>query len=305
MPINVPDNLPSAEILNNENIFYMNENRAYHQDIRPLNIVILNLMPKKIITETQLLRLLGNSPLQINLTLLYPDTHSFKNTSREYLIKYYETFENIKDRKFDGMIITGAPVEQIDFEEVDYWPELVKIMDWSLHNVYSTLHICWGAQAGLYHHFGIPKHPLDKKMFGVFQHTVRKKDVKLLRGFDDVFYVPHSRHSEVRRDDIEKVKGLQILAESDESGVYIVSARKGRQIFVTGHPEYDPLTLKSEYMRDIANGLHIDIPENYFPGNNVERTPIVKWRSHSNLLFINWLNYYVYQEVPFNLDEIN
>lgn len=304
MPINIPDNLPAAEILSNENIFAMQEGRAFHQDIRPLSIVILNLMPNKIITETQILRLLSNSPLQVDVTLLYPETHSFKNTSEEYLVKYYKTFEGIKDKKFDGMIITGAPVEQMDFAEVDYWPEMAQIMDWSLHNVYSTLHICWGAQAGLYHHFGVPKYPLPAKIFGVFPHRITKSNVKLLRGFDDLFYVPHSRHTEVRRTDIEKIAELDILSESDESGVYIVATNGGRQIFVTGHSEYDPLTLQAEYQRDISNGLPINIPQNYFPEDDPTKPPIVKWRGHSNLLFANWLNYYVYQETPYNLSDI-
>lgn len=305
MPINIPDGLPAAEILNNENIFVMNEGRASHQDIRPLSIIILNLMPNKIVTETQILRLLGNSPLQVDITLLYPETHRTKNTPEEYLIKYYDTFENIKDKKFDGMIITGAPIEQMDFEHVDFWTELVKIMDWCQHHVYSTLHICWGAQAGLYHHFGVPKYPLSAKMFGVFPHTVNQKNVGLLRGFDDIFYVPHSRNTEVRREDIEKINDLEILSESKESGVYLVATKDGRQIFVTGHSEYDPLTLKSEYFRDLSGGLPINIPQNYFPEDDPEKPPIVRWRSHSNLLFANWLNYYVYQETPFNLDEID
>jgi len=304
VPINIPDDLPSAEILNNENIFIMNEGRAFHQDIRPLSIVILNLMPNKIITETQLLRLLGNSPLQVDVTLLYPNTHFSKNTPREHVLKFYETFDDIREQKFDGMIMTGAPIEQMDFETVDYWPELVKIMDWSLHNVYSTLHICWGAQAGMYHHFGVPKYQLPAKMFGVFPHTLNKKNVRLFRGFDDVFFVPHSRHSEVRREDIENVDELEIMSESRESGVYIVTTKGGRQIFVTGHSEYDPLSLKSEYDRDIANGLSINIPRNYFKEDDPEQPPIVKWRSHANLLFSNWLNYYVYQETPYNLNEI-
>jgi homoserine O-succinyltransferase/O-acetyltransferase len=305
MPINIPDGLPAAEILNNEDVFIMNEGRASHQDIRPLSIVILNLMPNKIVTETQILRLLGNSPLQVDITLLYPETHHSKNTSKEYLIKYYETFENIKDKKFDGMIITGAPIEQMEFEQVDFWPELAKIMDWSQHHVYSTLYICWGAQAGLYHHFGVPKYPLPAKMFGVFPHTRTKKNVRLLRGFDDVFYVPHSRHTEVRREDIEKIEELEILSDSKESGVYLIATKKGRQIFVTGHSEYDILTLQAEYFRDVENGLPINIPKNYFPEDDPENPPIVKWRGHSNLLFSNWLNYYVYQETPFNLEEID
>ncbi len=304
VPINIPNDLPSSEILNNENIFVMNEERAVHQDIRPLSIVLLNLMPNKITTETQILRHLSNSPLQVDVTLLHPETHSSKNTPKEHLLKFYEKFEEIKEKKFDGMIITGAPVEQMDYEEVDYWPELVKIMEWSLHHVYSTFHICWGAQAGLYHHFGVPKYQLPAKMFGVFPHVVNKKNIRLLRGFDDIFFAPHSRHTEVRRDDIEKVKELEILSESRESGVYIVSSKGGRQIFVMGHSEYDPLSLKSEYDRDVAKGLPINIPKNYFPDDDPEKTPVVKWRGHANLLFSNWLNYYVYQETPYNINEI-
>jgi homoserine O-succinyltransferase len=305
MPIKIPDGLPAAEILNNEDVFIMNEGRASHQDIRPLSIVILNLMPNKIVTETQILRLLSNSPLQVDITLLYPETHRSKNTPEEYLVKYYDTFDDIKEKKFDGMIITGAPIEQMDFEQVDFWPELVKIMDWSQHNVYSTLYICWGAQAGLYHHFGVPKYPLSSKMFGVFPHTLNRKNIRLIRGFDDIFYVPHSRHTEVRREDIQKISELEILSESRESGVYLVGTKGGRQIFVTGHSEYDPLTLQSEYFRDVSSGLPINIPMNYFPDDDPEQPPIVKWRSHSNLLFLNWLNYYVYQETPFNLNEID
>lgn len=305
MPINIPDGLPAIEILNRENIFAMSEGRATHQDIRPLSIVILNLMPNKIVTETQILRLLSNSPLQVDITLLYPETHTFKNTNEEYLVKFYETFDQIKDRKFDGMIITGAPIEKLDFEEVDFWPELVKIMDWSRHNVYSTLYICWGAQAGLYHHFGVPKYPLPAKIFGVFPHTLNQQNVRLLRGFDDVFYVPHSRHTEVRRKDIEKVPELEILSESEQAGVYLVGTKGGRQIFVMGHSEYDPLTLKSEYDRDVAGNLPINIPQNYFPDDDPQKPPIVRWRGHSNLLFANWLNYYVYQETPYNVDEID
>lgn len=304
MPINIPDNLPAAKVLNDENIFAMDEKRANNQDIRPLSIVILNLMPMKITTEAQILRLLSNSPLQVDITLIYPKTHSFKNTSEEYLFKYYETFDDIKNKKFDGMIITGAPIEKIDFKDVDYWNELVEIMEWSLHNVYSTFHICWGAQAGLYYHYNVPKYPLSKKLFGVFLHKTTGKNVNLLRGFDDVFYVPHSRHTEVRRTDIEKDPRLKILSESEDAGIYIVTAKHGRQIFVMGHSEYDPLTLKAEYDRDISNNENIEIPKNYFKDNDPKKDPVVKWRSHSNLLFLNWLNYYVYQETPYNLDEI-
>ncbi|MCX7745899.1 MAG: homoserine O-succinyltransferase [Clostridia bacterium] len=304
MPIKIPDHLPAVEILNSENIFVMGEERAYHQDIRPLKIGILNLMPTKIVTETQLLRMLGNSPLQVDIVLLHPKSHTSKNTPEEHLVTFYKTFEDIADQKFDGLIITGAPVEQMEFEEVNYWEELKVIMEWSLHNVTSTLHICWGAQAGLYYHYGIPKYPLKEKMFGVFEHTFNIKNVKLLRGFDDLFLAPHSRHTEIRREDIEKVKELEILSESNEAGIYIVARKDGRQVFVTGHSEYDPLTLKAEYDRDISRGLNIAVPRNYFPENNPEKPPMVRWRGHSNLLFSNWLNYYVYQETPYDLNEI-
>jgi homoserine O-succinyltransferase len=304
MPIKVPDNLPAAEILSNEDIFIMHEERAVHQDIRPLRIALLNLMPTKIATEIQILRLLGNTPLQVEMVFLHPESYTSKNTPQEYLIRFYNTFREVKGEKFDGLIITGAPVEQMEFEEVAYWEELKEIMDWSVHNVFSTLHICWGAQAGLYHHYGVPKYPLEKKVFGVFHHYVTKKNVKLLRGFDDEFYVPVSRHTEVRREDIEKVPELEILSESKESGVYLVTAKNGRQIFVTGHAEYDPLTLKWEYERDLQKGLDIDIPKNYFPGDDPNQLPKVNWRGHANLLFSNWLNYYVYQETPYDLNEI-
>lgn len=304
MPIKIQDNLPAVETLNNENIFVMTEDRAFHQDIRPLRIAILNLMPTKITTETQLLRLVGNTPLQVEIDLLNPKTHESKNTSEEHLMTFYKSFDEVKDQKFDGLIITGAPVEQMNFEEVDYWDELKEIMEWSTHNVYSTLHICWGAQAGLYYHYNIPKYDLNEKMFGVFPHRATKKNVKLLRGFDDEFYVPHSRHTEVRKEDIVNNEALTLLAESDESGIYIVSAKGGRQIFVSGHSEYDPLTLKSEYDRDVAKGLDIKVPKNYYTQDDPTKDPIVRWRSHANLLFCNWLNYYVYQETPFNLHEI-
>ncbi len=304
MPIKIPDNLPATEILSNENIFIMGEKRAYNQDIRPLKIAILNLMPLKSVTETQLLRLLGNSPLQVDIVLLYPDSHTSKNTSQEHLANFYNTFEDIKDQKFDGMIITGAPVELLEFEELSYWEELKEIMDWTRTNVFSTLHICVGAQAGLYHHYGVPKYALESKMFGVFPHTVNRKNVPLLRGFDDEFFVPHSRYTEVRRDDIEKVDDIEILSESEEAGVYIVSSKDGRLIFVTGHSEYDDNTLKTEYDRDIGKGLEIDVPRNYYPNDDPSQLPLVKWRSHANLLFINWLNYHVYQETPFDLDEL-
>lgn len=304
MPIRIPDNLPAAEILTNENIFIMTENRASHQDIRPLKIVILNLMPTKIVTETQLLRLIGNSPLQVNVTLLRMRSHTSKNTSEEHLVTFYKTFDDIREERFDGLIITGAPVEQMDFEEVNYWEELKAIMEWSKHNVFATLHICWAAQAGLYHHYGIPKYPLDHKMFGVFPHTVNIRNIKLLRGFDDMFYAPHSRHTEIKREDIEKVPELMILSESPEAGVYIVQSRDGRQTFVTGHSEYDPLTLKAEYDRDIGRGLDIQVPRNYYPDDDPQKVPVVRWRGHANLLFCNWLNYYVYQETPYNLNDL-
>jgi homoserine O-succinyltransferase len=304
MPIKIQDDLPAAEILINENIFVMPENRAFHQDIRPLKVAILNLMPTKATTEVQLLRLIGNTPLQIEIELLHTKTHMSKNTSEEHLIKFYKTFDDIKHEKFDGLIITGAPVEQMEFEEVNYWEELKEIMEWSKSNVYSTLHICWGAQAGLYYHYGIPKYDLKEKMFGVFPHKINQRNIKLLMGFDDEFYVPHSRHTEVKKEDIEKVKEISVLAESEESGVYMVSTKGGRQIFVTGHSEYDPLTLKSEYDRDVNKGLDIKVPRNYYPNNDPQKNPMVKWRGHANLLFSNWLNYYVYQETPYDLEQL-
>jgi homoserine O-succinyltransferase/O-acetyltransferase len=304
MPINIADNLPAVETLSGENIFVMTETRACHQDIRPLKIAILNLMPTKIATETQLLRLLGNSPLQVDITLLHPKSHFSKNTPQEHLFRFYNTFEDIRNEKYDGLVITGAPVEQMPFEEVAYWEELCEIMDWSLHNVYSTLHICWGAQAGLHYHYGIPKYALHKKMFGNFPHRINRKNVMLFRGFDDVFYAPHSRHTEIRREDIEAVADLELLSESEKAGVYIVAAKNGRQIFVTGHSEYDPLTLKNEYDRDVNAGLPIEVPYCYYPGDDPSKEPVVTWRGHANLLFSNWLNYYVYQETPYNLGEI-
>jgi len=304
MPIKIPDKLPAAKTLRNENIFVMTEKRALHQDIRPLKIAILNLMPTKIATETQLLRLIGNSPLQVEVELLHTKTYQSKNTPEEHLITFYKTFDEIKNQKFDGLIITGAPVETMRFEDVDYWDELTQIMEWSLHNVTSTFHICWGSQAGLYYHYNIPKYTLDEKVFGVFPHKINKKNVKLLRGFDDVFYAPHSRYTEIRREDVKKVPQLEILSESKESGIYIIASKDGRQIFVTGHPEYDPLTLHQEYVRDLEKGLPIAMPKNYYPDNNPSKSPIVKWRSHANLLYANWLNYYVYQETPYDLNSI-
>lgn len=304
MPIIIPKDLPATEILENENIFVMNQQRAIHQDIRPLKIAIVNLMPKKIDTETQLLRLLGNIPIQVEVELIHTKTYDSKNVSQEHLLSFYKTIDDVKDEKFDGMIITGAPVEKMDFEEVGYWEELKKIMNFSVTNVFSTLHICWGAQAGLYYHHGVPKYLLPEKMFGVFSHKVMKDKTKLLRGFDDEFYVPHSRHTGFRKEDIEKVADLDILAESDEAGVYIAASKDGRQIFVTGHSEYDANTLKSEYDRDVALGDDIKLPKNYFKDDNPEKEPIVKWRSHSNLLFSNWMNYYVYQETPYSYVDI-
>jgi homoserine O-succinyltransferase/O-acetyltransferase len=305
MPIKIPNALPAKEILNNENIFVMDEDRALHQDIRPLKIAILNLMPTKIATETQLLRLLGNSPIQIEIFLMRTSSHQSKNTPEEHLVNFYNTFDELAHHKFDGFIITGAPVEHMPFEEVDYWPELKSIIDWSHTNVYSTLFICWGAQAGLYHQFKIPKYPLPRKMFGVFPHTINTRNTALLRGFDDIFYAPHSRHTEVRRSDIEKISDLEILSESEEAGIYIVGRRDGRQIFVTGHSEYDPFTLKGEYDRDVRQGLPIHVPVNYYPNDDPTQTPVVRWRGHSSLLFSNWLNYYVYQATPFDLDQLS
>jgi homoserine O-succinyltransferase len=302
MPIKVPDHLPAKEILAGENIFVMDESVAYHQDIRPLRIAILNLMPTKETTETQLLRLIGNTPLQLEAVLLHPKTHLSKNTSPDHLESFYKTFDDIKDQMYDGFIITGAPVEHLDYEDVTYWEELKEIMDWTVSNVTSTLHICWGAQAGLYHHFGVPKYPLEGKMFGVFTHGISKPNTKLLRGFDEMFYVPQSRHTEVIREDIEKVNGLDILSESPEAGVYIAASSDGKQIFVTGHSEYDPQSLKWEYDRDIAKGLEISVPKNYYPNDDPGVSPVSTWRAHANLLFSNWLNYYVYQATPFELD---
>jgi len=301
VPIKVPDNLPAKEILNNENIFVMDESVAYQQDIRPLRIAILNLMPTKETTETQLLRLIGNTPLQVEVVLLHPRTHVSKNTSAEHLESFYKTFDEISHQHYDGLIITGAPVEHLPFEQVTYWEELQTIMDWSARHVTSTLHICWGAQAGLFHHYGIQKHLLPEKLFGVFPHTIEKRNVKLLRGFDEMYYVPQSRHTEVLRSEIEQVPDLEILSESPEAGVYIVASKNGRQIFVTGHSEYDPLTLKWEYDRDAAKGLRVAIPKNYYPGDDPTLQPLSSWRAHANLLFSNWLNYYVYQETPYEL----
>ena len=302
MPIKIPNNLPATNILEQENIFVIHEDRAYTQDIRPLKILILNLMPIKITTETQLLRLLGNSPLQVEVDFMYTATYAPTNTPQEHLIKFYETFEEVKSRNYDGMIITGAPVEKLPFEEVAYWAELCEIMEWSKKHVYSTFHICWAAQAGLYYHYGIPKYDVPQKIFGVFPHKKNDTDqVKLFRGFDDIFYVPHARHTEFRREDIEKDPKLRILSESDISGVYATSDQQGRQFFIAGHSEYDPSSLKDEYDRDLAQGLPVQIPYNYYPNDDPTQTPVVLWRSAANLLFSNWLNYYVYQETLYDL----
>lgn len=304
MPIKIPDSLPATQQLRNENIFVMSEKKAMHQDIRPLKIAIVNLMPTKITTETQLLRLLSNSPLQIEIDLLKMQSHTSKNTPDNHLKTFYKNFSDIKDSKYDGMIITGAPVENLDFSDVDYWGELEEIMDWTTTHVTSTLHICWAAQAGLFYHYGIPKYSLDRKCSGVFKHKVIRKTAKIVRGFDSEFYAPHSRYTEVRKEDIKKIKDLEILAESDEAGVYIVFSKGGRRIFVTGHSEYDATTLAEEYQRDLAKGINPQIPAHYFPDDNPSKPPIVRWRSHANLLFSNWLNYFVYQITPYDIERI-
>ena len=304
MPIKIPNNLPAAEVLHQENIFVMPEDRAISQDIRPLQILLLNLMPKKIQTETQLSRLLGNTPLQIELELITTRTHESTNTPAEHLQAFYKTFEDVKHRTFDGMIITGAPVENMPFEEVDYWQELCEIMEWTKTHVHSTFHICWGAQAGLYYHYGIQKQPLPEKMFGVFPHKVEYRNSILFRGFDDLFYVPHSRHTTVNREDIEAVPALRILSSSEEAGVYAVFTSGGKQIFIMGHSEYDADTLNQEYVRDVTAGKPINIPKNYFPGDDPSQPPQVIWRAHANLLYSNWLNYFVYQTTPFDINTI-
>ena len=305
MPIKIPNDLPAVKTLESENIFVMTETRAITQDIRPLKILILNLMPKKIETETQLARVLGNSPLQVDLELIHTETHKSKNVAEEHLLSFYKTFKDVKDKTFDGMIITGAPVELLEFEEVNYWDELCEIMEWSKTHVHSTFHICWGAQAGLYYHFGIKKYPLSEKLFGVFSHKVEYKRSMLFRGFDDEFMVPHSRHTTIKREDIEAVKDLRILSSSEDAGVYAIMTKKGKQIFITGHSEYDCDTLKSEYLRDLSQGKPISVPANYYPCNNPRRTPVVTWRSHANLLYSNWLNYFVYQTTPYDIEKVN
>lgn len=304
MPLNLPDRLPAIELLKKENIFVFDHSRASRQDIRPLRIVVLNLMPLKITTETDLVRLLSNTPLQIELSFMKLRSHTPKNTPVEHMKAFYKDFELMRNERFDGMIITGAPVEQMPFEEVSYWSEVSAIFDWARTHVTSTLYICWAAQAGLYHHYGVPKHDLPHKMFGIFEHTVNRPLLPIFRGFDDVFYVPHSRHTEIRREDIERCPELDILSESPEAGVYMVMARDGREFFVTGHSEYSPYTLDGEYKRDLAKGLPIDMPRNYYRGDDPSQPPLVRWRAHANLLFSNWLNYYVYQETPYDINEI-
>lgn len=304
MPVKVPATLPARGVLESENIFVMSDDRARHQDIRPLRIAILNLMPTKVETETQLLRLLGNSPLQVDITLLHTASHNHRHISSEHLLNHYKSFAQVRRMKFDGLVVTGAPVEEMPFEEVDYWPELRAIMDWAETNVFAALYICWGAQAGLYHRYGVPKYPLAQKMFGVFPHRVLERNSRLLRGFDDIFFAPHSRHTEIRRADLERISDLVILAESEQAGVYLVSTRDGRHVFVTGHSEYDPLTLKSEYDRDVGRGLPIHVPLNYYPNDDPSCSPFVRWRGHANLLFSNWLNYHVYQVTPYRVRDI-
>ncbi len=305
MPIKIPTGLPAGEVLQSENIFVMDELRASAQDIRPLRIAILNLMPTKITTENQIIRLLSNSPLQIELTLLRVSSHVSTHVSPKHMETFYRTFEEVRSEKFDGLIITGAPVENLEFRDVDYWDELCDIMTWSKTNVYSTLHICWAAQAALNYHYGIPKYPLPQKMFGVFRHKNLGPTHPLLRGFDEEFCAPHSRHTEVRREDIEQCPKLEILAESDEAGVYIIASRKRRLFYVTGHSEYDNSTLAAEYFRDINRGLRIDLPKHYFPDDNPKNIPPNLWRGHAHLLFSNWLNYFVYQNTPYDIDKIS
>lgn len=304
MPIKIPNNLPATNILESENIFVMDVERAYKQDIRPLKILILNLMPLKSVTETQILRLLGNTPLQVEVEFIYTATYIPTHTSKNYLTEFYGTFNDVKNKKYDGFIITGAPIELLEFEDVAYWEELKNIMEWSKKNVWSTFHICWGAQAGLYYHYGINKKNLEKKISGVYKHKLCVKHEKLFRGFDDEFFVPHSRYTEICREDLEKVQELKILAESDVAGIYAIANLKKRQFFITGHAEYDPYTLRNEYERDVKAGLNPEIPQNYYPEDDPTKEPLVKWRSVAHLLFANWLNYYVYQETPYEIDEI-
>lgn len=306
MPLNLPDKLPAIDLLKEENIFVIDNSRASTQDIRPLKIVVLNLMPLKITTETDLIRLLSNSPLQIEVSFMKLKSHTSKNTPIEHMKAFYRDFELMRDEKFDGMIVTGAPVEHLPFEEVNYWPEIQEIFDWTRTHVTSTFYICWAAQAGLYHHYGVPKYPLDKKMFGIFKHRIcgGMQQLPIFRGFDDEFFVPHSRHTEVRREDIEKCPELTIISESEEAGIHMVMARGGREFFVTGHSEYSPYTLDTEYRRDLQKGLPIEMPCNYYRNDDPEQGPLVRWRSVANLLFSNWMNYYVYQETPYDINQI-
>jgi homoserine O-succinyltransferase len=305
MPIRIADDLPARSVLEKENIFIMGENRATRQDIRALKIALLNLMPTKIVTETQYLRLLSNTPLQVDITLLNTGTHEASHTSREYLTQFYRTWDEVKTERFDGLIVTGAPVEMMPFEDVDYWAELRNIMEWSRSHVFSTMYVCWGAQAALYHFYGIQKRVLPEKMFGVFAHKIlHKNNDRFLRGFDDLFYVPHSRHTTIDFEDVQARQELEILAYSPDAGVCLVTGLGGRQLFITGHPEYDPLTLKAEYDRDVEKGLDIAIPVNYFPDDDPTREPLVTWRSHAHLLMTNWLNYYVYQDTPYDLADL-
>ena len=304
MPIKIPNSLPATGVLESENIFVITESRAISQDIRPLHILLLNLMPTKVATETQLARVLGNTPLQVELELLQVSTHESKNVSQDHMLAFYKTFDEIRDNRYDGMVITGAPVEHLPFEAVDYWDELCQIMAWSKTHVHSTFHICWGAQAGLYFHYGVKKVPLDRKLFGVFPHRVERKSSILFRGFDDVFMVPHSRHTTILREDVEAVRELKILASSKEAGIYAMATDQGRQVFITGHSEYDANTLEREYLRDKNAGLPIEIPKNYYPGDDDTQLPVMSWRAHANLLYSNWLNYVVYQNTPYDLSEI-
>ena len=304
MPIKIPRDLPAFKVLSDENIFVMNNERAGKQDIRPLKIAILNLMPKKIQTENQLLRYLSNTPLQVEIKLLQTESYRSTHTSLEHMEKFYSFFNDIKEERFDGLVITGAPVEQLEFEDVMYWEELKEIMEWSKSNVFSTLHICWGAQAGLNYHYGIPKYQLEKKMFGVFKHYINNKNADLTRGLDDMFYAPHSRHTEVKREDIEKISELEILSESEEAGIFIVANKSRRQVFITWHLEYERNTLSDEYFRDFNKGLDIEIPRNYFPNDDTSLTPMVTWRGSANIVFSNWLNYCVYQNTPYDLEKL-
>ncbi len=304
MPIKISSELPAFRTLSEENIFVMDKDRAEHQDIRPLKVVIVNIMPKKIETECQLMRLLSNTPLQVDIELVQMASHTSRHTSEYHMEEFYKTFDEIKDNRYDGMIITGAPVELLEYEEVDYWNEMKQIMEWSKTHVFSSLYICWAAQAGLYYHFGIPKYPLKQKMFGIFPHRAEVSNCQLLRGFDDIFYVPHSRNTEVRREDIDRIPQLEILTSSDISGVHIVANKNGRQYFITGHSEYDRETIANEYRRDVSKGIDIQIPYNYFPNDDPDNVPVFSWRSTGNLLFSNWINYCVYQKTPYNLDEL-